>query len=369
MLYNTNKQSLTKSLFFISLFGGMRKKSYLCKRYNILYMKQIIQYIWMLLLLPVMIGCSQEEAGSGEGGQVPIEFTTNTSATFITRSIITNISDFRSAGFGVFAYSTGNTPWVTAAASATPNFMYNQQVTYSSRWTYSPVKYWPNDNTPADGSGASGSQSKSYISFFAYAPYGGDGIVLSENTTSNAPVITYTWGQDHNLLYATPQLNLYKYDSNGAKDDGRVGDVITFNFHHALALVNFKVRRKADTGMTVTLKSLSISGFYTSGTFNLGSSSWTSPSGTGGPLSLRDTDLSVTASTEGSAHEVGSSLLIPGSSLLYSISYSIGARTYTHTDQSISFSPGPDMGCQYTIIFTIDGENIIVDRTKYTEQW
>lgn len=52
--------------------------------------------------------------------------------------------------------------------------MYNQSVTYSlgnSVWQYEPIKYWPNDNNPADDQGATGSQAHSYLSFFAYAPY------------------------------------------------------------------------------------------------------------------------------------------------------------------------------------------------------
>ena len=59
---------------------------------------------------------------------------------------------------GIFAYYTGSND---LTISEKPNFMYNQEVkrsNASSPWTYSPVKYWPNN--PGDK-----------LTFFAYAPY------------------------------------------------------------------------------------------------------------------------------------------------------------------------------------------------------
>ena len=70
------------------------------------------------------------------------------------------------AGFGVFGYYTDGEPY---SAITKPNFFYNQQVSYNSgvsRWTYSPVKYWPNEF---------GNDSKSdqvdRVTLFAYLPY------------------------------------------------------------------------------------------------------------------------------------------------------------------------------------------------------
>ena len=69
------------------------------------------------------------------------------------------------AGFGVFGYYSSNDEY--DANSSTPNFMYNQPVTYKSGvWTYSPVKYWPNEF----GDGAN-SDDLDRVSFFAYAPF------------------------------------------------------------------------------------------------------------------------------------------------------------------------------------------------------
>ena len=69
------------------------------------------------------------------------------------------------AGFGVFAYYTDNTFYDERSSVA--DFMYNQPVTWSGqRWTYDPVKYWPNEF----GSNAA-SQGIDYVTFFAYAPF------------------------------------------------------------------------------------------------------------------------------------------------------------------------------------------------------
>ena len=71
-------------------------------------------------------------------------------------------------GIGVFGYHTNNSQY--DAKTSLPNFMYNQQVTWSGSeetgWTYEPAKYWPNEF----GKNAV-SEDIDYLTFFAYAPY------------------------------------------------------------------------------------------------------------------------------------------------------------------------------------------------------
>ena len=232
-------------------------------------MKQFILHSWILCLLVVMTGCSKDDAGAVDSAQSPIEFTTDGPALFITRSVIENNSHLQAAGFGVLAYMKGTNGATTCYDggdnwnSGAPNFMYNQQVSWSTdHWTYSPVKYWPNDNNPADGSGAEGSQTNSYVSFFAYAPYcatpdpnAASGITaLSLNNVTTAPTISYKWAADADLLYDA-KTDCYKTDAAG---DGRVSGAVQFSFKHALALVKFKVRRSSGFSLAVTLKSLSV---------------------------------------------------------------------------------------------------------------
>lgn len=100
-----------------------------------------------------------------------------------------NTTELKSNGFGVFAFNTEDKTWseVGAAsatpASATPNFMYNQKVTSTdgSNWTYTPIKYWPNEfangivddkqGVEGENYNATGTKAGGKVSFFAYAPF------------------------------------------------------------------------------------------------------------------------------------------------------------------------------------------------------
>lgn len=89
------------------------------------------------------------------------------------RGPIATTEDLQGAGFGVFAYYSAAEEYQDGKSGQQAfNFMWNQQVTWAQTfWTYSPLKYWPNDNREADHQGAVGSAEHSYVSFFAYAPY------------------------------------------------------------------------------------------------------------------------------------------------------------------------------------------------------
>ena len=102
-------------------------------------------------------------------------------------------------GFGVFAYyADGGADY---ASSLTPNFMYNEQVSWANPnggWTYSPLKYWPNETTnDSQDPTATATSAKPLdkLSFFAYAPYvstgTGTGKTLSSSGASGK--ITNSW--------------------------------------------------------------------------------------------------------------------------------------------------------------------------------
>ena len=145
--------------------------------------------------------------------------------TGMTTALLQN-SGATTGGFGVFAYYTGTDTYGqhqqsiysgetagTSVSTKYPNFMYNQQVTYSTdHWTYTPLKYWPNDfaSTAVDTQTDAATGSTTYggnVSFFAYAPYvsysdatsGTDGITgMTANTATGDPTITYTMPSDIN---------------------------------------------------------------------------------------------------------------------------------------------------------------------------
>lgn len=162
----------------------------------------------------------------------------------------------KNEGFGVLAYYTQNSAWTAAAATATPNFMHNQKISWStanSLWDYSPIKYWPNNTNDK-------------VSFFAYAPFetsptngATKGIKLPTNTATGTPSIDFSINGS-----ITNQVDLV-YAS--AKDKNR--EVVDFQFKHALSRIGFSAKTSSDYGDTkIKVTSLSIKGkVYPSATF------------------------------------------------------------------------------------------------------
>lgn len=94
---------------------------------------------------------------------------TDAGADLTIGDLTTATTALQTTGFGVFATFSDHADYDCAQ---TPNFMYNQHVTYSTSWEYTPLKYWPNE-TIDDHNNAYGPESTygDKLSFFAYAPF------------------------------------------------------------------------------------------------------------------------------------------------------------------------------------------------------
>lgn len=207
---------------------------------------------------------------------------------------ITTVGSLASSqGFGVFAYYTDN---VEYSGNQIPNFMYNQQVTSSdagSTWTYSPVKYWPNEY----GSSAT-SDGIDMLSFFAYAPYvivtastgqvSGSAVAkstgitaLTRNTATGDPLVKYMVGYDEtggcvDLLWGVNTLGFPII--NQTRPTGASSN-ISFTFKHALAKLSATIMTDAtiDANSKVYVRSITITGFASKGTLNLNNVSSNTP--------------------------------------------------------------------------------------------
>lgn len=197
-------------------------------------------------------------------------------------------------GFGIFAYYTDNLEY---SSTTIPNFMYNQKVTWSSsKWNYSPIKYWPNEY----GNTAS-SDDIDKVSFFAYAPYvdvtaatgqvTGDktyGITqLSRNTATGDPIVKYItrasgsvvtdYGVD--LLWAVNNSNGLPYLNQTRTAGTTSDDKIQFTFNHALAKIGAMIQADGDDFVDydgsaanktkIYVRSVTITGFATKAALNL----------------------------------------------------------------------------------------------------
>ena len=241
-------------------------------------------------------------------------------------------------GFGVFAYHTAGTGTDLSYNSSTslPNFMYNERVYWdgsSTSWTYSPIKYWPNEAAANSGvdtktsNGATTTSGVDKVSFFAYAPYvalsatalSGTGITAingratsggTDSPTPNGnqkpgdPTISYTvgtigegvdlcWGvvpasttyvtvltTDQNPTEGLPNLNLIKQEVN---------EKVEFLFKHALTKVRFTIQAAVnqtgaggtlDAATKIFVNSVAITGsasFPASGDLNLNNTAANTP--------------------------------------------------------------------------------------------
>ena len=192
--------------------------------------------------------------------------------------------------------------------------MYNTKVTGTAKedgttsWTYSPLRYWPNETstTDADGKGAT-SEGADHLTFFAYAPYveatASTGAVsgtepgitaLTKNSDAGDPKVSYTvasdpsksvdllWGVSNTESWANvtgtpvtltkgqPYLNLIKPNT---------AQKVDFNFKHALSRLGLTVQGafdQVDAGGTlkdakITVAKVEITGaaFADKGVLNL----------------------------------------------------------------------------------------------------
>lgn len=188
--------------------------------------------------LIAMAGCSQNEITDVSPDANPVVgFDIYTGGQ--TKGLITNTdgngvtaTGIQTTGFGILAYYTGQTAW-DASGSFTPNFMWNQQVTYNDAWIYTPVKYWP--NTTGDK-----------VSFFAYAPYSSDqastgsetfGIKLPANTATAKPTIEFKLDDN-----AKDMVDLV---AGFQKDQEKRTAAVGFDLKHLLSRVEFKAKLDA----------------------------------------------------------------------------------------------------------------------------
>ena len=147
--------------------------------------------------------------------------------------------------FGVLA-SVYTGTW--SEDSCLPDYMYDVEVTKVSSWTTSYC--WP-------GAGRN-------IRFFAYAPYGGQGIVLSDKTSAGTPSITYT----------IPTAVAEQQDLLVAATSGMAGNTAAaapLSFAHALTAVRFTT---GDDMMAGRITKITLKGVYGSGSHMMGSDSW-----------------------------------------------------------------------------------------------
>lgn len=174
-----------------------------------------------------------------------------------TRGSEETVETLKKNGFGVFGK-------YTPTEGQASNLFDNQEVTYStsttpteSKWTYSPLKFWP-----ANGK----------IDFLAYAPYD-----QSTKLTEGSKIKDFT--VDENI--AKQKDLLWTNDMNCQITADITKKKVNFQFHHALSRLGYNVTLSGDytsSGATFTVNKITLAGssdgtskkaFYKKGTIDL----------------------------------------------------------------------------------------------------
>lgn len=183
----------------------------------------------------------------------------------------------KTKGFGVFGNYIAD-----AGQTSDANFFKNQKVTYSgTKWTYTPLKYWPTNGK---------------INFLAYAPHK-EGQELKANTTTFDFTVADKAADQIDLLWANATGKITE------SFEGTTKEKVKFLFKHALSRLGYTVKLSGNyssDNATFTLKKITLAGspdettkaFYTKGTIDL------SKTGTKENLSKTNTETGLwTAAT------------------------------------------------------------------------
>ena len=276
------------------------------------------KYLILAAAALALAACNKQEAPAPAELSAPaaISFDGYLNRGVATRSGAAGLMDatlLQAQGFGVFGYYTDFNAYDD---QATPNFMYNQKVTYSGgNWEYAPVKYWPNEY----GDKAL-SDDIDKVSFFAYAPYvevtpstgkvedATFGIAgMNRNSASGDPILKYIgsfdpaksvdlcWG-----VAATADAAAWSIVQTGAAQtpaiaagkpwidvqrpaDPTAGQKLKFTFEHALSQLNVQIDADVDVtdhaetpdladGTKIYVRSISFTGLAMKGALNLNNS-------------------------------------------------------------------------------------------------
>ena len=269
-------------------------------------------FLFAAMAATVLASCAKNEVFQKETAKTPVSFGVYTQRSVETKvggeagdQTIITLGHKDKSGFGVYCFYSDNTTYVTTPSNNfVPNFMWNQQVKGNgdganpTAWSYSPVKYWPNEyvNTVTD-------EGIDRLTFFAYAPWV-DATKDTGNVGSETEGIThisdYNDDGDPTLTYVIPASSANHVDVLYADKTNLVNLVkpagnanVVFNFKHALTKVTFRVQTfidgtnntallddegaAVDGQTTVTLTDLNFGGasIYPSGTLNIATGAWT----------------------------------------------------------------------------------------------
>lgn len=215
--------------------------------------KMKVKHACMAMTALAMAACSQNEITElNPDVYSPVGFSIYTGAQ--TRGKATTTATIQAGDkFAILAYYTEKNAW--AGTTETPNFMYNQEVSYNDgteEWSYNPAKFWP-------------SEAGNKISFFAYAPYEGNpatglqkGIILSNADAAGKPSITFKLQNS-----ADKMVDLV---TDMQKDREKASGTVSFTLKHVLTRATFVAKLSKDLSASSGMSHVFVTGMEILGT-------------------------------------------------------------------------------------------------------
>ena len=242
----------------------------------------------------------EDDGWTNVGGDMPIRFSPSLVDTPATKGTLPT-----GTHFGVMAYyqpGTESNPGVWGTPARMPNFMFNQDVYFDgSTYTYSPLKYWPNNTWNT-------------LTFWAYCPYSANPDLLRSgstepftNTTTGFPDVRFTADGTTDLLISDRKLSQHK---------PALGTPVTMIFRHVLSDIEVKLKKvDASDIYTVKLTTLSLKNIRTNAVYRYsGAGSWNTYSPTlGSHTYFQDDpdDLSDNVELTTTFESIGHAILLP----------------------------------------------------------
>ena len=235
-------------------------------------MKTMARYL-LLMLLILLQSCTANSPVDENPAVAPqaISFATYTPQPVATRANTAYLAEQGIPGgksIGIYCYYHNNSTWSSAA---TPNFMFNQEAVHVStnNFGYSPLKYWPNENSDK-------------LSFIAYYPYVSSGTAngltpLLTNTDTGLPTFRFEVNNDASqqidflvsaLIPDLPESRDTDPDPGLSFDNLRIRDRVHFVFYHMTSKIEFRIvvdNAIKDNLAYYTLNGISISNIYNEG--------------------------------------------------------------------------------------------------------
>jgi len=254
--------------------------------YNVILFILIMQVIrifpiLVMFVFPFLSGCTHDDDSSDGYSDISVQFTaqspsssslpawqqvnvpldgsaSTSSSSASTRGFVVSDTEVPAGNVGMLGYVLSGGTW---SSSLTPSFMYNIPITRQgtgSNYTYqyAPTKYWP-------------SNASDLVKFFAYYPYQGNGITLSNSTDTGYPSITYIPS-----TAVSDQVDLMSASPSACNNKSGI-NAVGLTFSHALTRISFSVQ--CSSYSTITVQSISLSGIKSKGTFSYNPSVISSP--------------------------------------------------------------------------------------------